>query len=159
LASRVYRYDSANDNYESHEGFVAKCDGNGNQIWSGTYDVSQRQWSLSPGSPAPQTTWWIEYLLLLQFEGSQSPSAPRIIAPPKVQTAAVGSTVTFSVKATSAGHLSYQWRFNSQPVPGANEATLTLSGVQAAQAGDYSVEVRNKFGATVTPEARLSISN
>jgi hypothetical protein len=79
------------------------------------------------------------------------------VTPPQAQTIeAPGATVTFSVTASGAGQLSYQWRFNSQPIAGANAATLMFPAVQATQAGDYSVEVRNKFGSIVTPEVGLS---
>jgi len=170
LAARLYHIDPIIDDYESHEGFVAKCDLQGNQVWSGTYDASQFQRSLFFGGPVADglenlivpaelrddSTYDFD-LLLLKFEPFQPNPAPQVITPPLAQTAAAGATATFSVNASGAGHLSYQWRFNSQPIAGANSVTLTFPGVQAAQAGDYSVEVRNKFGTAVTPEARLSI--
>ena len=156
LAARVYRYDPTHDDYVIDEGFVGKCDVNGNQIWSGIYNNPQQQWLPSFGSAAPQTTVAPPDLLLFQFE-SLSRRAPNIVAPPQAQTVAPGATTTFTVKGRGEGNLSYQWRFNSRPISGANSATLTLTEVRASQAGDYSVEVRNKFGAVASPEARLSI--
>ncbi len=58
-----------------------------------------------------------------------------------------GSTFSgWSVVASGALPLSYQWYKNGTPVAGATNATLTLSGVTTAASGKYAVTVTNVFG-------------
>ncbi len=84
---------------------------------------------------------------------------PAITMEPQSQTANVGTTVTFLVTVTGAPPLSYQWSFDSQPLPGATNVNLTLTNVTRAQAGNYSVVVSNAVGSvTSAPLAVLSIA-
>jgi hypothetical protein len=76
---------------------------------------------------------------------------------PQAQIASVGGSATFSVTATGAGPLSYQWLFNGAAVSGATSSTLTLNNVQSANAGNYSVQVSNAAGSVVSSPAALSI--
>lgn len=81
--------------------------------------------------------------------------APVITTQPASQTVAPGSTVSFSVTATGAAPLTYQWTFSNAAgqtsvVPGATGATLSLNAVDLTQAGSYTVTVRNSAGASVT---------
>jgi len=48
-------------------------------------------------------------------------------------------------------------RKNGRALPGATNATLALTNVQVADRGDFSVVVSNAAGATISPEARLSV--
>lgn len=86
-------------------------------------------------------------------------------AEPSSQTAAAGSTVTFSVAATGSAGLTYQWQFNGAPladggsISGAKSSRLTLASVQPANDGAYTVAVTAPAGATVTsPPAYLALS-
>ncbi|MCX6929071.1 MAG: immunoglobulin domain-containing protein, partial [Verrucomicrobia bacterium] len=72
--------------------------------------------------------------------------APTITTQPVSQTVNTGVNVTFTVVATGTAPLSYQWRLNGTNLPGATSATLTLNSVTAANAGSYSVRVRNSAG-------------
>jgi hypothetical protein len=83
---------------------------------------------------------------------------PVILTQPQSQAVAAGSTVTFSVVATGTPPLSYQWRFNEAPIPGATSSSLTLTNVQAADAGAYSVEVTNAAGAAISDDAVLTVN-
>ncbi len=84
-------------------------------------------------------------------------TAPTISQQP-ADTAAIASlTATFSVTATGPGVLSYQWRFNGTPIPGATSSILTLPGVTTSQAGLYSVVVLNSSGAIISSDARLTV--
>ncbi len=84
---------------------------------------------------------------------------PAITMEPQSQTAYVGTTVTFLVTATGAPPLSYQWSFNGQALPGATTASLTLTNVTRAQAGNYGVVVTNIVGSVTSgPAAALSIA-
>lgn len=71
-------------------------------------------------------------------------------------TAGAGGTATFSVSAGGAS-LSYQWRFNGDPIPGATSATYTVSGATSAMAGNYSVTISNAFGTLQSQNATLTV--
>ncbi len=68
---------------------------------------------------------------------------PRIFQQPISQTVAPGADVTFSVFAASAQPLFYQWVFNCELIPDATNAMLTVTNVQPAKVGSYSVRVSN----------------
>jgi len=65
---------------------------------------------------------------------------PSILTQPVDQTNVLtGGYATFSVAANGTQPLSYQWKFNNTTViPGATNQTLTLTNLQAANAGLYS---------------------
>lgn len=70
----------------------------------------------------------------------------------------VGSTATFSVGAAGTAPLSYQWSRNGTPIEGATTAALTLTNVQAAQAGTYAVVVTNAWGSATSSNATLTVN-
>src|SRR5438093_6698147 len=84
-------------------------------------------------------------------------SQPVIINQPQWQTNAVGSTTMFSVVATGAPPLFYQWQFNFVDRVGATNATLVLTNVQISNSGRYSVVVTNVEGAVTSAVARLYV--
>ena len=51
-------------------------------------------------------------------------------------------TATFSVTATGPGVLSYQWRFNGTPIPGATSSILTP--VESINAAGENIDVITK---------------
>ena len=71
----------------------------------------------------------------------------QLTGPEPQHSAFVGDTVTFSVTASSALPLAYQWEkdggdlTNSIRISGVTTPTLTISGVQVADAGGYRVRV------------------
>ena len=87
-----------------------------------------------------------------------------IITPPTNQWAMTGSHVIFHVVAGGTLPLAYQWRLygtnlsNSGRVSGADTDTLSITNVQIADAGPYTVLVSNDVGAAtnLTP-AFLSV--
>ncbi len=82
---------------------------------------------------------------------------PTITASPTNVTALVGDAVTFRVTATGTDPLSYYWRVNSTPIPGARGDTFTLNSVQEINAGIYSVIVSNQVGSALSGPALLKI--
>jgi hypothetical protein len=80
---------------------------------------------------------------------------PLILLPPTTRTVAVGGTVTFSVVASGAGALTYQWRRNGVALAGATASSYTVTGVQVVDAGLYSVDVTDNIGTTPSPAAEL----
>ncbi len=83
---------------------------------------------------------------------------PVITQQPQAQTVDAGSTVSFSVTATANHPLTYQWRTNDVPLPGATNAVLTLSNVQSANIGFYSVAVSNSVTGVVSAGALLNLT-
>jgi len=75
---------------------------------------------------------------------------PHIVVPPRGLATGWGAPMSLSVQAESATPMTYQWRFESAPIPGATNASLTILEVLADDAGFYSVTVSNLTGATTT---------
>jgi uncharacterized repeat protein (TIGR01451 family) len=82
---------------------------------------------------------------------------PAITAQPNSQTAIVGTNVTFQVAATGTAPLTFQWRFNGTNLAGASSTSLTLTNVQAAQAGTYTVQVTNPYGSALSFSTTLTV--
>ena len=83
---------------------------------------------------------------------------PSIITQPSNQTASAGASVSFTVQAVSAAPLDYQWYFcQTNYMGGADGATLGLTNLQPAQAGDYSVVVHNAAGSVTSAVATLTV--
>ena len=78
-------------------------------------------------------------------------------AQPQSQTAPVGNNVTFTVTPQGAPPFSYQWQYNGAAIPGATQPTLTLTNVQFANAGNYSVIVSNPATFVTSSNADLSV--
>jgi hypothetical protein len=82
---------------------------------------------------------------------------PVAVRPPASRMVVAGSPVTFDVEVTGCEPLSYQWQHESVPLAGATNATLTLTDVQLSAAGRYSVRVSNRYGATLSGDATLTV--
>ena len=90
---------------------------------------------------------------------------PKITKPPVGVNAAPGSTVTFSVTATTSNTpLTYQWINNSSDksvtaanASGAKTDQLTFTGVTTANAGDYRVIVTNAGGSVQSSAVKLTV--
>ncbi|MCX6916160.1 MAG: leucine-rich repeat protein [Verrucomicrobia bacterium] len=88
---------------------------------------------------------------------------PMITSEPESRTNLAGTTATFTVAATGAPPLSYQWRHNSTDmsnagiVSGAFTNTLTLLGVSAVDAGLYSVVITNSASSVTSSTVALTV--
>jgi hypothetical protein len=122
---------------------AASCD-----LVSNTNGVVNCQ-SLAPVSIVP---------LPLPGLSNDVPLLPAINLAPQGQNVSQGASVTFSVLASSASPLTYQWLKNGLPISGAYFPTYTIPSVQATDAGAYSVVVANFAGAVVTPAAPLTLN-
>ncbi|MFM8334973.1 MAG: IPT/TIG domain-containing protein, partial [Opitutaceae bacterium] len=88
-----------------------------------------------------------------------APGLPRITRQPQAQTLSTGGTdVTFSVSATGSPAPVFQWYRNGVAIANATNTSLTISGVQAAATGLYTVKVSNSAGVVTSTAAALSIS-
>jgi len=86
--------------------------------------------------------------------------APVIVSQPQSIAAQAGQDIVFSVNATGLAPLTYQWRISGFNIPGARNDQFSISNVQPADAGNYSVVVSDASGAqTVSQEAILTVSD
>ena len=98
-----------------------------------------------------------------QLSGTADPlpppgTPPSILTQPTSQTNVLGSNARFTVRATGARPLNYQWRKNSNPISSATNSAYTISSVAAADAASYDVTVSNQWGmVTSSPPALLAL--
>lgn len=90
------------------------------------------------------------------FRVRPKPTAFGIIDHPEDQTVAVGNTAEFSITTTEVGLPGIQWYYSiiqSQAgtvIIGETNSTLTLSGIEAADAGYYYATIVSRTNATLT---------
>ena len=85
-------------------------------------------------------------------------TSPSITSQPQSQAVNLGSNATFSVTASGAAPLTYQWRYNASNIPGATDTSYTRSNVQNGDAGSYSVVASNFLGTATSSDALLTIN-
>ncbi len=83
--------------------------------------------------------------------------APTVITQPASLSVTAGSDAVFAIAARGTEALSYQWRLDGTPLPGANGPVLRLAAVGAAAAGGYSVVVSNAAGTATSDVATLAV--
>ncbi|HMJ66743.1 MAG TPA: lamin tail domain-containing protein, partial [Candidatus Binatia bacterium] len=91
--------------------------------------------------------------------GAAFSAPPSITAQPVNQTVAASGTATFTVSASGATPLTYQWRFNGVNISGATGPSLTINNAQLAQHGQYSVLVVNSAGSVLSASATLTVQS
>ena len=79
--------------------------------------------------------------------------ALRITTQPASAELALGARGTFSVVASGAAPLSYQWYKDGAALPPSTDDTLLVASVGKYAIGDYSVVVKDRFGNSVRSEA------
>jgi hypothetical protein len=90
--------------------------------------------------------------------GSSSGLGPTITTPPANATVAAGQPATFSVVASSAYVLSYQWLRNGATIMGATAASYTLAAATVADNGaQFNVVVSNAYGSVTSKTATLTV--
>jgi|GEM_PF-694636 len=81
----------------------------------------------------------------------------RIAVHPQSQSVCTGNPLVLSVNATGAG-LTYQWRFNGNPISGATNATYTIANPTTANAGSYSVVVSGTCNSVTSNTAVVTVN-
>jgi hypothetical protein len=101
---------------------------------------------------------WVTLAVILT--AGQISAQPRITLQPRDVAVFLGSNATFRVTATATGAapLSYQWRFDGQPLANATNSSLVLSNVLFSDLGGYHVVVRNAAGETSSRIAWLKLA-
>ena len=88
-------------------------------------------------------------------------AAPLVIfVQPQNASAFEGQTAAFSVDATGAGPISYQWRRNGTSIGGATSASYTTPAltIAADNGTTYSVVITNALGSVTSPAATLAVT-
>lgn len=67
-------------------------------------------------------------------------------------------SATFTAAAKGLPRPHYQWRLNGTPIEGATHASLTLTNVQLADAGDYTVVITNGLQSVTSSVAVLTVT-
>jgi hypothetical protein len=83
---------------------------------------------------------------------------PVISQQPQSVTTQAGTQASFSVTASGTGTLTYQWRFNTNPISGANSNTYTINSVQNSDQGNYDVVVTDNNGSMTSATAVLTVA-
>src|SRR5262249_33568404 len=83
---------------------------------------------------------------------------PFIRVQPLTQTANPGDTATLEIDATGAIPLYLQWRKDGSVISGATTASLTLTNLQRADAGNYDVLLSNAFGSITSSVVMLTVN-
>ena len=84
-------------------------------------------------------------------------TAPTITSQPADQVVCEGGSAAFTVSASSAGPLSYQWRKNGSNIPGATSPSYTVNPVSTGDAGNYTCVVTNTCGSATSSAASLTV--
>ena len=87
-----------------------------------------------------------------------NPLPPVFVQQPVSTTGLIGGVANFSALATGSAPLGYQWNKNGAPITGATSATLTLTNLQPADTGNYSVTATNSVGGTNSSAAVLTVT-
>jgi surface antigen len=102
---------------------------------------------------------WVDEVVFIP----DPPELPVILSQTGSQTVVAGGTASFTVSATGADPLAYQWRKDGVSLTdggrlsGTASPTLTVSNLVGADAGNYSVRVSNGAGATNSTDAALTV--
>ena len=86
-----------------------------------------------------------------------SPNPALIYLPPLNQTVNAGTNALFTVVASGASPLNYQWLRNGSPILGATGSSYLRTNVKTTDVGSYSVAVTNSAGSVTSIVATLTV--
>ncbi len=93
------------------------------------------------------------------YRVSYNSLGPSIVTHPQSVTVAPGQPATFTVEASGAGPLSYQWQRNGVDISGATGVSYTLASPQMSDNGaSFRVRVTNSSGSTMSNAAMLTVT-
>ncbi|MEY2881945.1 MAG: hypothetical protein RLZZ15_4325, partial [Verrucomicrobiota bacterium] len=139
----------------SNHGLALRRDGTAIR-WGGYYNADPSATPLDGNAVFALAGGSYHTLLLRDSSGDR---APTISTQPAGGIALTGQSATLRVTASAGtAGIAYQWRRNGLTLPGASGATLTLSEVSAANAGDYDVMTFNYLGVATSQVATLTVS-
>lgn len=83
--------------------------------------------------------------------------APLVTPPLTNQTVWLGGSATFTATVAGVPPFNYQWILNGTSIPGATNASYTVTGASTNDSGAYAVTVTNSYGSTVSASATLNV--
>jgi GH25 family lysozyme M1 (1,4-beta-N-acetylmuramidase) len=143
--------------------------------WIAAYPSNPNPQSGGPSSSYPWPTWNIWQYADTNWSGGDSDvfkgtlagfiqmfvigstNVPAITTSPTNINVALGSTATFSVKASGQAPLSFRWLFNGTVIPDATSSNYTIAAADLRNAGGYSVVVSNSYASVPSGTAFLSV--
>ena len=123
-------------------------------VGPGSYSVNGQQFRVKLTTSACPTPAYSNAATLNLF----GPPSIYFEPSPASQIVCAGSQAGTSIQASSNLPLTYQWYLGTTPVSGATQNSFSISNVQAAQAGAYTVQVSNACGTVTSQVYSLSIS-
>lgn len=81
----------------------------------------------------------------------------RILRQPLGVAVDPGTTVSFTVEASSTSSIAYQWYRNQKAILGQSQPTLVLNNVQEADGGIYTVTITDAVGTVQSDPAKLVV--
>jgi len=96
-------------------------------------------------------------VLIQTIRGTPAWQAPRFMIQPQSVTVLPGDTVTLTTAASGSATIIYQWYRNGGPVAQATDTELTLTNLQASQAGNYFVVAANNTGRATSTVAVVTV--
>ena len=142
--------------------------------WIAAYPANPNPQPGGPSSSFPWSTWTIWQYADTNWSGGDSDvfngtaaglaslivgnvSPPSIVSHPSSRYADRGATITMTASAGGSAPLRFQWRFNGASIAATN-SSLTLSNIQPANAGSYTVVVTNSSGSVTGKVATLTVN-
>lgn len=124
----------------------------GTPTTAGTYNVSVSGYQFI-NLTGPVTTATAQIIV------APAPNAPPVLTrqPANVTTVA-GDSIGLSVGFTGTPAPTFQWLKNGVAISGATSATLSLSSVTPADAGNYSVTLTNSLGTITSSSATVTVN-
>jgi hypothetical protein len=129
----------------------------GTPTTAGTYNVSLVAFEFTDGTGIASPSYSYTVNVTAGSGGGGGTTAPAITTQPTSQTVTVGANVTFAVVATGTTP-TYQWAKGGTSITGATNASLMLTNVQTADAGNYTVVVSNSAGNVTSSVASLTVN-
>ncbi|MBX3739268.1 MAG: immunoglobulin domain-containing protein [Candidatus Didemnitutus sp.] len=84
-------------------------------------------------------------------------AAPEVRLLSSTQFVPTNGTATLSCRATGQGPMTFQWRRNGVPIPGATAEFYVIRSASANDAGSYSVEVTSPRGTTASGTIQVMV--
>jgi hypothetical protein len=122
---------------------------------AGTHVLALGAYNNLKTTPEESAEILIDDVVLTDF----TPAPPSITTQPASQTVTEPTSASFSVAATGAAPLSYQWRRNGVDISGATNPTYALNPTAMADNGaQFTVRVSNASGNTMSSPATLTVT-